>query len=222
VSLVAVVPALDEEEAIGSVVAGVSPCVDEVVVVDNGSSDGTARAAEAAGARVVREPRRGYGAACLAGALAAPEGSVLVVLDGDGSFDPSDVPQVAGPVSRGEADLVVGSRMRLREPGAMPLHAALANRLFTLLLRALHGRRFSDLGPMRAVRREALLGLGTRDRSYGWNAESQVRAVRRGLRIAEVDVAYRRRVGRSKVSGSPLGSARAALRIARAILWGWR
>lgn len=215
-TVVAVIPALDEEGAIGAVVAGLDRgLVDRVIVVDNGSRDATAVRARAAGAEVLREPRRGYGSACLRAIAAAPEAAILVFLDGDGSDDPADVPLVVAPIAADAADLVVGSRVRGRaEPGSLTAVQRLGNALTCALVRALWGVRWTDLGPLRAVRREALARLDMADPDYGWTIEMQVKAAQRGLRCAEVPVSYRnRRAGRSKVSGTVRGSWNAGRRI---------
>jgi glycosyltransferase involved in cell wall biosynthesis len=209
-----VIPALDEEEAIGLVLAEIPQGVAEVVVVDNGSRDRTAEVARAAGARVVSEPRRGYGQACLAGIAAADGADVFVFLDGDHSDHPRQLPDVLAPILAGEADLVIGSRaLGRRGKGSHPLHAVLGTRLSVALMNRLIGTRATDLGPFRAVTAEALGRLGMRDRNFGWTVEMQVKAARRGLRVREVPVDYRPRVGRSKVSGTLLGSVRAGARI---------
>jgi hypothetical protein len=217
---VAVIPALDEEATIAGVVTGAGAAVDEVIVVDNGSWDATADRAAGAGARVVREPARGYARACLAGVRAAAPGSVVVFLDGDGADDPAAVSRVLAPVLAGEADLVLGSRTRGRiEPGALRAHQRVGNRVFAVLLRARHGLPVTDLGPMRAIRREDLLALGLRSPTYGWPVEMLVLAARAGLRVREVGVDARRRAGgRSKVSGSLSASLRAGAHFAWAML----
>jgi glycosyltransferase involved in cell wall biosynthesis len=216
----AVIPALDEEATIARVVEGALGFIDEVLVVDNGSVDATARRARAAGARVVPEPRRGYGRACLTGARAAPPGAVLVFSDGDGSDDPAALRSLATPVIEGRADLVVGSRARdRREAGALAAHQRAGNWLFATLIRRLWGTPVSDLGPMRAIRREDLLALDMRSRTYGWPVEMVVKAARGRWRVIEVPVAARRRAGgRSKVSGSVRASALAGLHFAAALV----
>ena len=199
-----ILPVLDEAEAIAGVLAGLPPGF-RAIVVDNGSTDGSGAVAERAGAVVVREPRRGFGAACWAG-LSAARSDVVCFMDCDGSFDGRDLELVAGPVSDGDADLALGARMG----AAGPVHARLANRAIAGLLRRRYGIPISDLGPMRAARRDALLELGLVDRGFGWPLEMIMRASQAGWRIAEVDVSYGARVGRSKVTGTARGSLRAA------------
>lgn len=213
-----VIPALNEEEAIGRVVREIPGYVNEVIVVDNGSSDATPEEAEKAGAKVVYEERRGYGYACLAGVRASSKPEVVVFLDGDYSDYPGEMDKLLKAILEEDCDLVIGSRMRMREPGAMPLHAVLANRFFAFLIRLLYGAGFTDLGPFRAIRHRRLLELDLREMRYGWTVEMQVKAVKRGFRIKEVPVRYRRRIGRSKVSGSLTASVKAALRILYVIL----
>jgi glycosyltransferase involved in cell wall biosynthesis len=218
--VVAIIPALDEEDTIGEVVRGLPPLVAETIVVDNGSRDATASRARGAGARVVLEPRRGYGQACLAGIAAAGAADVIVFLDGDGSDDPAQASEVAGPVLDGRAELVIGSRqLGPREPGAHPWHAVLGTRLCVGLMNVLSGSRATDLGPFRAVSAAALRRLEMRDRDYGWTVEMQVKAARLGLRVLEVPVAQRqRRGGRSKVSGTLRGTVGAGTKIIATIL----
>jgi glycosyltransferase involved in cell wall biosynthesis len=212
-----ILPALNEAAALPTALASFPPQVG-LLVVDNGSSDQTAAVAAARGAQVVGEPRRGFGAACWAGVQAAP-GEVLVFADADGSFDGADLPAVAGPVLAGEADLVVGSRLARREPGAMSALAVLENRLLGMACRLLFGVPLSDLGPFRAIRRDVLLALGVSDRGSGWPLEMIGRAGRLGLRVVEVPVCYRPRAGgRSKVSGSVGGTVRAVSAMAAVTL----
>ena len=213
-----VLPALDEAAALPAALASFPPGVD-LLVVDNGSRDDTVAVAVAAGARVVTESRRGFGAACWAGVQASPGAEVVAFADADGSFDGGDLASVAGPVLCGQADLVVGSRTTgSRDPGAMTAFALWANRALGLASRLLFGVPLSDLGPFRAIRRDTLLALGVRDRGQGWPLEMVGRAGRAGLRVVEVPVRYRPRAGgASKVSGSLLGSLRAAAAMAAVI-----
>jgi glycosyltransferase involved in cell wall biosynthesis len=215
-----IIPALDEEAAIRDVLRAVPrDLVDDLVVVDNGSTDRTAAVARAAGARVVAEPRRGYGAACWAGVEAlAPEITEVAFLDGDGSQDPAELPRLLAPLRAGSADLVLGVRTFSRGSGH-PWHAIAGTRAVALVLRWRFGVRLRDLGPFRAIRRDALLALELRDRGSGWPVEMVARAARRGLRIVEVGVTQRpRAAGRSKVAGSLGGSLRAGWRFVRVAL----
>ena len=200
-----VLPALDEQDALPWVL-GRMPDGYHPIVVDNGSCDHTAAVARALGARVVSEPRRGFGAACRAG-LGVATGDVVCFMDADASFDPRELPAVAEPVTAGVADLVLGARRAA--PGAWPWHARLANRALAVELRRRTGVALTDLGPMRACRREGLLGLGMEDRRSGWPLEMVLRAHDAGWRLQEVEVAYLPRVGRSKVTGTVRGTARA-------------
>lgn len=212
-----VIPALNEAEPIGDVVRAVPrEIASEVIVVDNGSTDETAEAARAAGARVVSEPRRGYGRACRAGVGAvAPDSEIIVFLDGDGSDCPELMSRLVEPVADGRYDFVIGSRTRgRREPGSMNFQQVFAGRAAGWLLRALYGARYTDMCPFRAIRRDALVRLGMREETYGWNLEMQMRAARAGLRILEVPVDHRRRAGgESKVSGTLRGTVLAGTRI---------
>ena len=183
--------------------------------MDNGSRDRTADVARAAGARVVAETRRGYGQACLAGIAALGDSvDVVVFLDGDHSDHPEQLPEVVAPIAAGRADMVIGSRTLGRaEPGSHPWHAVAGTRFCVGLMNLLIGTRATDLGPFRAITREALARLDMRDRNYGWTVEMQVKARRAGLRVVEVPVDYRARIGRSKVSGTVTGTVRAAAKI---------
>jgi glycosyltransferase involved in cell wall biosynthesis len=211
-----ILPVLDEAGAIPTVLARMPPGYDPIVV-DNGSTDESASVARGLGARVVFEPRRGFGAACFCGLLAA-EAHVVCFMDCDGSLDAAQLPLVAEPVERGEADLVLGSRARgARGEHRVPLHARLANAALTTEINRRTGVQMSDLGPMRAARRDALLALGLRDRRFGWSLEMAVRAARSGWRIREVPVFYSPRVGRSKVTGTVRGSLRTARDMARVL-----
>jgi glycosyltransferase involved in cell wall biosynthesis len=209
----AIIPCLDEEEAIGPCVAAVlAHGVGEVIVVDGGSKDRTAERAVAAGARVIVEPRRGYGRAMMTGIAAAYPGStVILFIDGDGSDRPEMIPAVLGPIESGGADFVLGSRLSgEREPGSLAPAQIAAGYLAGLLVRLLYGVRFTDMSPFRAIRRDALESLGMREETFGWNLEMQMRVAAAGLRAHEVPVGQRRRAGGvSKVSGS-VAAVRAA------------
>ena len=213
--IIAIIPALNEEEAIGQVVTAIPrDVVSQVIVVDNGSTDRTAHVARAAGAVVIPQPERGYGAACHAGLMAAGGADLLVFLDGDRSDVPQEMRLVLAPIFQGRADLVIGSRLAgRREPGAMLPHALFGNWLATKVLRSLYRVRITDLGSFRAIRRTALLDLDMQERTFGWPVEMIATAARRGYRIVEVPVSYRRRIGRSKVAGTMKGSLLAAYHI---------
>jgi glycosyltransferase involved in cell wall biosynthesis len=198
-----VLPVLDEATAIPGVLAAF-PGGYRPIVVDNGSTDGSAEIARELGAHVVVEPRPGFGSACFAG-LSAARSEVVCFMDCDGSLDAAELPRVAAPVLAGDADLVLGSRVA--EPGAWPVHARLANRALSLMIR--RSARVTDIGPMRAARREGLIALGLRDRRFGWPLEMVLRAADAGWRIEEMPVTYRRRDGgRSKVTGTVRGTLR--------------
>jgi glycosyltransferase involved in cell wall biosynthesis len=213
-----VIPALDEEEALPLVLAELpSGLLEAVVVADNGSRDRTAEVAEAGGAIVVREPRRGYGSACMAGIAKLRElggFDVIAFVDGDHSDHPEDLRAVLAPVLDGSADLAIGSRVlggaTMR---AMLPQAWLGNRFACLLMRLLYGIRATDLGPMRAIRAPALERLAMRDRDFGWTIEMQLEAAEQRLRVVEVPVRYRPRIGRSKITGTIGGTLRAGLKI---------
>jgi glycosyltransferase involved in cell wall biosynthesis len=205
-----VLPVLDERAALPWVL-GRMPADHRAIVVDNGSSDGSGALARALGAVVVEERRRGFGAACFAG-LEAATAEVVCFMDCDGSLDPRELPAVSRPATAGAADLVVGARR-----GAWPVHARLVNRALAAELRRRTGVALTDIGPMRAGRREPLRALGIVDRRSGWPLEMVLRAAAAGWRIAEVEVSYGPRLGRSKVTGSLRGSVR-ALRDMAAVL----
>ena len=212
-----VIPALNEATTIAEVVRSVPrEIATEVIVVDNGSDDGTGSRARDAGARVIWHPHRGYGRACFAGFRAVDARCRIVVfLDGDGSDCPELMGLLVDPILGGSQDFVIGSRTRGdREPGSLGLVQLAAGRGAGLLLAAMYGVRYTDMGPFRAIRRDALARLGMREETYGWNLEMQMRAARTGLRILEVPVPHRCRVGgKSKVSGTVRGTVAAGVRI---------
>lgn len=215
-STTVIIPALNEAETIADVIRTIpADSADRVILVDNGSVDGTAKLAKDAGAEVVHQARRGYGAACHAGFSAAEEADVLVFMDGDGADVPDDIRRLTAPIQRGKADLVIGSRTQGEaEPGALLPHARFGNWLASRLMRALYGLDVSDLGPFRAVRRDVLAALEMQEMTYGWPTEMMVKAARQGYRVLEIPVAYRRRAGgRSKISGTLRGTILAAYHI---------
>lgn len=203
-----VIPALNEEQAIAEVVGSIpADWVYEVIVADNGSSDDTANQASLAGARVIFEPRAGYGFACLAGAKAAAGADILVFLDGDRSDDPRQLETIVGPLLENKADLVIGSRIKgALEKGAMPLHGRMGNHFIVFLLRLLYGLDLTDIGSFRAIKAQSLFELDMQQMTYGWPVEMVVKAARKGLRIQSVPINYRRRIGESKVTGTIRGS----------------
>ncbi len=210
-----IIPALNEAASIGLVIRDIpSNQASEIIVVDNGSTDGTAEIARQAGARVVYEPHHGYGAACLAGIAAADNPDIIAFLDGDYSDFPEELGLLLAPIIHGEADLIIGSRMAGADAKrVLPPQAYWGNRLATFLLLLLYGFRFTDLGPFRAIRSETLKALGMRDRNFGWTIEMQIKAVQHGLRIQEIPVQYRHRIGASKISGTVSGSIKAGWKI---------
>lgn len=218
-----VIPAYNEEDSIGLVLADL-PCdlVRRVVVADNNSRDATAARAREAGAEVVPAPVQGYGSACLAALdyvrrTGPPD--IVVFLDADYSDHPDEMPRLVEPIVHNEADLVIGSRaLGNAEPGALLPQARWGNRFACLLIRLLYGHRYTDLGPFRAVSWRALASLGMRDPNFGWTAEMQVKALRRGLRVAEAPVSYRRRTGVSKITGTISGTVRAGWKIIATVL----
>lgn len=231
VAVAVILPALNEERALPEVLArltalaasplavatgGARAELTRVVVVDNGSTDATAAVAAAAGATVVSEPVRGYGRACLAGlaALAPSPPGIVAFLDADASDTPEMLRTLVQPILAQEADLVLGSRRLGRmEPGAMPAQARWGNALAVALIRLLYGFAYTDLGPFRAIRYDALMSLGMRDPTFGWTVEMQVKALRAGCRVREIPVPYRTRVGASKISGTLSGSVKAGAKI---------
>ena len=220
-----IIPALNEEPVLGRTLRAIPPALYQIVIVaDNGSTDGTAAVARAAGASVVSEPERGYGAACLKALAALPAGiDVVVFMQADLSEDPAEARSLIEPIARGEADLVLGSRtMGAAEPGALLPHQRFGNWLATIVIRILFGHRYTDLGGFRAIRREALERLRLEDRGYGWTIEMQGRALQAGLRVLEAPVSYRRRAaGLNKISGNLRASLHASRIIFRTVLRLW-
>jgi glycosyltransferase involved in cell wall biosynthesis len=219
-SIAVVIPALNEEASLPLVLGDLPrKFVNDVVVVDNGSADRTADVARQAGACVVSEPERGYGAACLRGLAelaSRPDGppDVVVFLDADYSDHPDELPRLLQPILDGNRDFVLGSRLAgSREAGAMPPQSVWGNRLACFLMWLLFGARYTDLGPFRAIRWDCLRRLGMCDRNFGWTVEMQIKAARQNLRFCEVPVSYRRRIGASKISGTIGGTIRAGYKI---------
>ncbi|WP_198375956.1 glycosyltransferase family 2 protein [Neoroseomonas rubea] len=209
-----IVPARNEAAALPAVLDAILPRVAEVIVVDTASTDGTPEIARRLGARVVAEPRRGYGRACLAGiAVLSPDVDTVLFMDADAADRPEDLAVLLAPIEAGEADLVIGARRLGVERGALTPQQRFGNALACLLIRLVWGVRYTDLGPFRAIRRDALARLGMRDETWGWTVEMQVRAARIGLRVQEVPVGYRRRIGTSKISGTLSGTIRAGWKI---------
>ncbi len=215
-----IIPAFNEQDAIRHVIADVpSGLVSEILVVDNGSTDETAKRASEMGARIIRENRRGYGWACKAGVAALRPTDIVVFLDGDYSDHPEEMTLLVRPILQGRSDLVIGSRvLGRRERGALHPHARFGNWLVTTLMRLLFRARFTDLGPFRAIRYSALIRLQMEDTTFGWTVEMQIKAQKLGLRTEEVPVSYRRRIGVSKISGTLKGSVQAGYKILFAIL----
>lgn len=209
-----IIPALNEERAIGRVLDDIPTWVDRVIVADNGSSDATSSIAAGKGAVVVSEPRPGYGSACLAGIEALGDAEIVVFVDGDYSDHPEEMTTLVDPIAAGDADLVIGSRvLGEREAGALTPQQRFGNWLATRLIRVFWGVHYSDLGPFRAIGAPALARLGMTDRTYGWTVEMQIRAAMAGLVSREVPVRYRRRIGVSKISGTLKGTVLAGYKI---------
>jgi glycosyltransferase involved in cell wall biosynthesis len=219
--VVAIIPALNEEEAIGSVVRGLPEAVTRVIVIDNGSSDHTALRAREAGATVVYQPERGYGAACMAGVEVKPDADIYIFLDGDGSDPPGEAARLLETLEATSADLVLGLRRGSVEPGSMLWHQRLGNVWLGWLIRRLSGQAVYDLPSFKAIRAPVLHELALRERKHGWTAELITRCACRGLAIESVSTGYRRRIGSSKVSGSLKGSLLAAYRLNSAVLRVW-
>jgi glycosyltransferase involved in cell wall biosynthesis len=203
-----IIPTHNEAQAISRVLKDLpSDLITEVIVVDSNSSDGTPEIADSLGARVIREPRRGYGRACLTGLASANSPDIAVFLDGDYSDRPSELPILLAPIIQGDADIVLGSRLgKQRIPAALPLHQAFGNRLAARLIRLLYGLKVTDLGPFRAGRADILRGLNLEETTYGWAVEMILKGALRGYRVAEVPVTYYPRIGKSKIGGTLRGT----------------
>jgi glycosyltransferase involved in cell wall biosynthesis len=205
-SIVVIIPALNEEQAIGGVVSRIPGFIDRIIVADNGSTDRTAARARAAGAEVVFVPEAGYGRACLAGVAAAGSADILVFLDGDGSDVPEEMGLLLAPILSGELDMVIGSRaMGVVEKGALTITQRFGNGLACMLMKLFWGGRYTDLGPFRAIRRSAYDRLGMTAPTFGWTVEMQVRALKQKLAVADLPVTYTNRIGVSKISGTLRG-----------------
>lgn len=213
-----IIPAYNEAASIGAVLSEVPGLVRETVVVDNCSTDGTAEAARAAGATVLHESRMGYGYACQKGVNYVFEKSkpphIIVFMDGDYSDYPEELPKLVAPILEGRAELVIGARRKaLREPGSMTPQQVFGNWLATFLMRMLFRSRFTDLGPFRAIRADALRKLQMEDKTYGWTVEMQLKALKHKLSYTEIPVRYKKRIGVSKVSGTVKGTIFAGVKI---------
>ncbi len=208
-----IIPALNEERAIAKVIDDIpKTLVHEIIVVDNGCTDQTAEIAQRNGAKVVKEPHKGYGSACMMGIKKVNSSDIIVFLDGDYSDDPTQMHTLVEPIKKGIADFVIGTRVPC-EKGAMLPQAVFGNRLATYLMKVLFNAQFSDLGPFRAIRYEHLCALNMQDKNYGWTIEMQLKAAKSGMTILEVPVRYRKRIGTSKISGTFIGSIRAGVKI---------
>ena len=218
-----IIPVFNEQDAIEKVIGDIPDNLPtEIIVVDNGSTDQTAKLAAAMGARIVRENRRGYGSACLAGIAATNDPDIVVFLDGDYSDHPNEMPDLIAPILENRADLAIGSRvLGNSEPGALMIQARFGNRLATSLIKILFGVSYTDLGPFRAIRYLALLDLNMRDKTFGWTVEMQIKAAKQALKIQEVPVSYRKRIGVSKITGTLKGTLKAGWKILFTIFRYW-
>ena len=208
-----IIPVLNEEKAIAFVINDIpKSLVNEIIVVDNGCTDRTVEIAKEHGARIVTEPRRGYGRACLAGIAAVQSPDVVVFLDGDYSDDPTEMHALIQPIREGQSEFVIGTRKPC-EKGALLPQARFGNKLATHLMHICFGVKYTDLGPFRAIRYDKLKALKMQDQNFGWTIEMQLKAARMGLKVCEVPVSYRKRIGTSKISGTFIGSIRAGIKI---------
>ncbi len=208
-----IIPVLNEEDAISSVINDIpKTLIQEIIVVDNGCTDRTVEIAREYGARIVSEPRRGYGSACLAGIAAVQSPDVIVFLDGDYSDDPTEMHALVQPIRDGQAEFVIGTRRPI-EKGALLPQARFGNKLATNLMRIFFGAKYTDLGPFRAIRYDKLKALNMQDQNFGWTIEMQLKAVKMRMKVCEVPVSYRKRIGTSKISGTFVGSIRAGTKI---------
>ena len=216
-----IIPTHNEAQAIGRVLADLpSDLIAEVIVVDSNSNDGTPEIAARMGARVIHEPRRGYGRACLTGLARANSPDIVVFLDGDYSDRPSELPILIGPIIQGHADITLGSRLgQQRIPAALPWHQAFGNRLAAALIRLLYGLKITDLGPFRAGRADLLRALALEETTYGWAVEMILKGALGGFRVVEVPVTYYPRIGKSKIGGTLKGTVGAAWFILSLIVW---
>ncbi|MDA0749044.1 MAG: glycosyltransferase family 2 protein [bacterium] len=214
-SISVIIPVFNEQDAIQNVIGDIPPALQaRVLVVDNGSTDQTARLAAAMGARVIPESKRGYGNACLAGIAALEDTQIVVFLDGDYSDHPEEMTRLVTPILQGRADMVIGSRvLGKREPGALLPQARFGNWLATRLIRLLFGAQYTDLGPFRAISYAALMKVNMQDRTFGWTVEMQVKVAKLGLTALEEPVRYRRRIGVSKITGTVSGTMKAGWKI---------
>jgi len=209
------IPAFNEENSISKVIKDIPKDIaDEIIVVDNGSTDQTAKQSIECGVRLIRESFRGYGAACLKGLATIENTDIVVILDGDYSDYPEQMGCLICPIANDEADFVIGSRvLGNREKGSLVPQAYWGNKLVVFLIKIFFSYRFTDMGPFRAIRYTSLMELNMKDRDFGWNVEMQIKAIKAGLRIKEVPVDYRRRIGVSKISGTPNGTVKAGAKI---------
>lgn len=216
-----IIPVLNEEEAIGKVINDIPKgVVQEIIVVDNGCTDNTVEIARYHGAKVISEPRKGYGSACLAGVAAVKSADIIVFIDGDYSDDPTEMLSLIQPIQQDRADFVIGTR-NPSEKGALLPQARFGNKLATFLIKVIYGVKYTDLGPFRAIRKSQLTEFDMQDQTYGWTVEMQLKAAKKGIRVQEIPVSYRKRIGTSKISGTLIGSVKAGVKILTTIFrWG--